>query len=55
MTCIDVTTIDSLEIVIDEDGTKVWVNNQNGFCVARWYGIKKLIVEDRRKRKGDVT
>jgi hypothetical protein len=40
--------IDTLEIVIDATGTKVWINDDKGQCVARWYRIKNLVLRDER-------
>jgi hypothetical protein len=38
---------DTLEIVIDYSGTKVWIN-VDGECVGRWYHVKRLEIDDRR-------
>jgi len=48
MSYIDMTGVDTLEIVIDASGTKVWINDGRGQCVARWYRIERLIVNDER-------
>jgi hypothetical protein len=42
---------DTLEIVIDASGTKVWINDSKGQCVARWYRIKNLVLKDERDRQ----
>jgi len=42
---------DTLEIVIDASGTKVWINDSKGQCVARWYRIKNLVLKDERDRR----
>ena len=54
MSYIDVSGIDTLEIVIDATGTKVWINDAEGQCVARWYRIKNLVVKDERPNYVDV-
>ncbi len=45
----DVSNIDTLEIVIREDGKVVWVNTEVCY-VFRARGIKNLIIDDRRKK-----
>jgi hypothetical protein len=47
VSCIDITSVATLEIVIDASGTKVWINAE-GQCVARWYRIKNLVLNDER-------
>jgi hypothetical protein len=43
----DMTGCNTLEIVIDDTGTKVWINAE-GENVGRWSNIRKLHIEDRR-------
>lgn len=43
----DMVRCKSLEIVIDETGTKVWINAE-GENVGRWYNIGELMIDDRR-------
>jgi len=43
----DMTNCSTLEIVIDETGTKVWINAE-GENVGRWYNIGQLRIDDRR-------
>jgi hypothetical protein len=43
----DMTSCNTLEIVIDDTGTKVWINVE-GENVGRWSNIRKLHIEDRR-------
>ena len=43
----DMTSCNTLEIVIDDTGTKVWINVE-GENVGRWCNIGKLHIEDRR-------
>ena len=44
---LDMKDPDTLEIVIDYSGTKVWIN-VDGECAGRWYHIKQLTMDDRR-------
>ncbi len=39
-----------IEILIREDGTTIWINNEFE-CVFRACRIKKLIIKDERKEK----
>ena len=45
---IDLFSAEFLEIVIDWDGTKVWINGPDG-CLFRAYRIDKLVIDDMRK------
>lgn len=44
---IDLHSAEFLEISIDWDGKKVWINGPDG-CVFRAYRVEKLILDDRR-------
>jgi hypothetical protein len=49
---IDRTHADHLEVVISRD--RIWVN-EDGVCVARWYGIENLQVRDTRTSEADAA
>jgi hypothetical protein len=48
---IDISDIESLEITIDWDGKRVWVNGEDG-CLLRAYNIKNLVLLDKRVLEG---
>lgn len=43
----DMKDLPYLEIQINNDGTKVWLNTENR-CILRIQSIRKVIVDDRR-------
>lgn len=43
----DVNDPGEIQIIIDADGKKVWINNQEK-CLFRGYDIKKVYIDDKR-------
>lgn len=47
---VDLTHAETVQITISADGTRIWIDSENG-NLCRIYNIKQLEVEDRRDKK----